>query len=80
LIEYLQETGNEHWSFKFAGLFDFYRRKGLNTDEMLFGLMGQWFDDGGQMCFREDSGYIVNWGSGLQVTQDFLKRVSKHVR
>jgi hypothetical protein len=79
LIEYLQEINAERWNFGFAGLIDFYKRKGLNTDEILFGLYGSWFDDGGAMGFKDDPGYIVNWGNGLQVTQDFLKRVSKHV-
>jgi len=78
LIEYLQEINAENWHFKFSGLLDFYKRKGLNQDEALFGLFGSWFDDGGAMGFKDDPGYIVNWGNGLQVTQDFLKRIQRH--
>jgi hypothetical protein len=46
---------------------------------MLFGLLGTWFDDG-PMRVQDDMFYIVNWGNGLQVTQEFLKRVSKYVK
>jgi hypothetical protein len=79
LVRYLQEINAEKWNFKFAGLLDYYKRNDLNADEMLFGLFGSWFDDGGMMGFKEDPGYIVNWGNGLQVTQDFLKRLQSHV-
>ena len=78
LIEYLQEIHSEKWHFKLSGLLDFYKRKGLKQDEALYGLFGSWFDDGGTMCVRQDPGYIINWGYGLQVTQDFLERIQKH--
>jgi hypothetical protein len=78
LIRYLQEINAEKWNFTFAGLLEFYQRKKLNTNEILFGLFGSWFDDG-PLCFQDDPGFIVNWGNGLQVTQDFLKRLQKHV-
>jgi hypothetical protein len=78
LIEYLRENGDT-WHFKFSGLYVYYYNHQLNSDEMLFGLLGPWFDDGGLMSFRKDGFYIVNWGSGLQVTENFLKRIAKHV-
>ena len=80
LIEYLQEKGENKWWFTFGGLYLYYYNNNLNSDEMLFGLLGPWFDDGGMMHFREDGFYIVNWGSGLQVTEEFLKRIKRHVR
>jgi hypothetical protein len=79
LIRYLQANGDK-WHFKLAGLFVYYIDHKLNTDELLFGLYGPWFDDGGLMTFQEDPFYIVNWGSGLQVTEGFLERIKKHVR
>jgi hypothetical protein len=78
LIEYLRDNGDK-WVFKFSGLFCHYYNHQLNTDEMLFGLFGPWFDDG-PLCFQEDGFWIGNWGNGLQVTEAFLKRIAKHVR
>jgi hypothetical protein len=79
LIRYLQSIDAENWSFTFAGLYEYYVKNKLNTNEMLFGLLGTWFDDG-PMRVQDDMFYIVNWGNGLQVTQEFLKRVSKYVK
>ena len=78
LIEYLVESGDE-WHFKFDGLYRYYYAHKLNVDEMLFGLLGPWFDDG-PMRFQEDGFLIGNWGNGLQVTESFLKRIAKHVK
>jgi hypothetical protein len=78
LIKYLRKNGDT-WNFTFSGLYVYYYNHKLNSDEMLFGLLGSWFDDG-PMCFQEDGFYISNWGNGLQVTERFLKRIEKHVR
>lgn len=79
LIEYLRDECEDHWkSFHLFGLLVYYHNRGLNTDEALFGLMGPWLDDG-PFRFQDAGFYIVNWGNGLQVTQDFLNRISKHV-
>ena len=77
LIEYLRDNGDV-WNFTFTGLWTHYYNHQLNTDEMLFGLLGPWFDDG-PMRFQEDGFWIVNWGNGLSVTEEFLKRIEKHV-
>ena len=77
LILHLQEKNS--WSFTFSSLYNYYIGNGLNTDDMLFGLFGPWVDDGPNII-RDDGHYIINWGSGLQVTQEFLKAIAKHVR
>jgi hypothetical protein len=83
LIEYLVERNRaaetpNNWFFSFSGLLDYYVTKKLNVNEMLFGLFGSWLDDG-PFVVREDGFYIVNWGNSLQVAQEFLKRIAKHV-
>ena len=70
-IHHLQEKNG--WNFTFSSLYNYYVAHNLNTDEMLFGLLGPWFDDG-PMHFQEDGFWIGNWGNGLQVTEAFLKR------
>jgi hypothetical protein len=79
LIEYLCDSAENDWSFTFSGLWSYYYNHQLNSDEMLFGLLGPWFDDG-PMFIQEDGFLIVNWGNGLQITGAFLKRIAKHVK
>jgi hypothetical protein len=79
LIEYLTSIDADNWSFTFGGLYIYYYNNKLNTNEMLFGLLGCWFDDG-PMRVQDDRFLIVNWDNGLQVTQEFLKAISKHVK
>lgn len=79
LIEHLVAIDSKNWRFTFSGLFWHYQSIQADVNTMLFGLMGSWVDDG-PWLIQEDPGYIVHWGTDLQVTHHFLKRISKHVR
>lgn len=77
LVRYLQGIEYKNWHFTVTGLVEYYQNNKLNPDEMLFGLLGSWIDDGPWESLG-DPGYIIHWGSSLQVTSSFLNRLEKH--
>lgn len=78
LIQFLVETGRGWNEIHIGDLVDFYRQKGWNTDEIMFGLFGSWIDDG---CWRTwKSMMFTNWGNGIVPEQAFFERIKEHVR
>jgi len=76
LLRHLVEDEKDNWTFSLEGLVDYYRRHNLKTDEMLYGLLGGWIDDG-MWVLRDDPQYIIHWGARMQITQDFVRRIMK---
>ncbi len=77
LIEFFVARKNGEWStFTFKELHDFYVDHRYNPNEMLFGLMGPWYDDGGLGCVREDADLVRHLGHALETTEKFRVRVS----
>lgn len=74
LVEFLRTRSN--YGFTFKELTRFYEEHQWNPDEMLFGLLGVWLDDG-PMERVEGPPYVVHMGRFLMVTGEFLERVRK---
>lgn len=76
LIQFLKERKNGEWlGFTFQELTQFYLDKGLNPDEMLFGLMGNWYDDGGEGHWIITRSWIDHSGNCLYCSEDFIAKV-----
>jgi len=75
LVKFLVETGDT-WSFKMPELILYYHQNKLDMNDMLFGLLGGWFDDG-PMRFWDDMGYIVNWGGTYIVTEVLVNKLPR---
>ena len=82
LIAFFQAKGA--WgSFKLDELAEFYRSKGWDPNNMFFGLVGAWFDDGGlSMCWVEcPKPYIAFDGVGsCYVTEEFVKQCCHNLK
>ncbi len=76
LIEFFVARKFGEWAaFTFSELHDFYVERGYRPNEMLFGLMGPWYDDG-PMYMREGIAYVAHHGHVLEMTEAFRVRVS----
>ncbi len=69
------EKGNSWASFTFEELHTFFLRNNWNPREILFGLVGNWWDDGGMGTLIHQSWpCIIHYGDGLRVTEHFVRR------
>jgi hypothetical protein len=80
LVEFHQERERGWDFFSLEEIRGFYLRKGLNPNEMLFGLIGPYLDDGGMGCIRNPHPYIIHFGAKLAVTALFVQRIARHKR
>ena len=68
----------DRWaSFSFQELTDFCKESGFNPSQMLFGLLGPWYDDGGLGSIRipPDPYFVMNVDGRLCVTSNFINKL-----
>ncbi len=77
LLEFFVIEKRGEWQpFTFFELHIFYNARRYNPNEMLFGLMGPWYDDGGIGSMREGNAYVIHLGQALEMSNSFKVRVS----
>lgn len=72
LVAFFQHIGQ--WrSFGLAELLEFYRSKEWDPKMMLYGLHGDWWDDG-DWAVKPSYCYLIDFGSGMKVTHEFVQQ------
>jgi hypothetical protein len=77
LVQFFQYHRKGWKCFTFTELRGFYQQNNWDWNEMLFGLMGSWYDDGGAGCIIEGVICVVHWKDTLWVTKEFVDRVAR---
>lgn len=73
LVKFFQSR--ESWcKFTLSELAEFYRQNGWEPNEMLFGLMGGWYDDCGFGVWREGINFIGHTGKRLCISEYFIQQ------
>ena len=79
LVRFFQSKGR--WcNFTFSELARFYEQNNWDLNEMLFGLMGVWYDDGGLGGWRISQSFVGHTGSKLCVSDMFIKRCAGKIK
>lgn len=78
LVKFFQDRGTGWAAFTFHELHVYYTNKGWKPEEMLYGLLGAWMDDGSWMVV-ESVAYVVHWCNFLTVTENFIERIKENV-
>lgn len=79
LLKFFQLRG--YWcDFTIDELTRFYHHQGWNPNQMFFGLMGGWFDDGMLFSYKHPLGVFLACDPNGQyrVTREFLERCAKN--
>lgn len=77
LIDYLVFRGQGWESFSLSHMMRYYEARLWNPDEVLFGLIGPYYDDGGMGRVQEPKAWLVHTGSAIYISQAFRVAVSR---
>ena len=78
LVKFFQERRGLWQSFTFVELEVFYASKRWKPNEMLFGLFGPWYDDGGTGHIQNPPDYVIHFGEVLATTELFQQKCSRN--